>query len=211
MISRQNLHIDSKTYIFLNTFKSIVRNVSFGGCLSEYRWAFIVYMFRRTPEVSNWVSDNVLISGFGKVPMVFLKLFLRLPVVLLSSPLRHLEGFWYSINSSRVRVMRNDLIYFIEEGLFCLYNGHKTEGIWNYIFQRGQSSIVAIGPDGLCLVKICQLFSLQMTWHKIGLSKNCHISPSYTTGHSVSNDTKYRVIYFSHFSMMGTRNWCVTS
>ena len=114
--------------------------------------------------------------------------------------LENLKGFWRGIHSNHTHVMRNDLICFIEEGLFWLYNGRKTNAIWNYIFQWGQSSIVAIGPDGLCLVNICiykktQLFSLKMTWRKIGPSKNCHISPSYTTGHSVSNDTKYSVIY----------------
>ena len=86
--------------------------------------------------------------------MVFLKLFLCLPV-LSSSPLKILEGFWCGIHSNCIHVMRNDLICFIEEGLFCLYNGRKTDGIWNYVFQRGQSAIVAIGPDRLCLVKIC--------------------------------------------------------
>ena len=85
---------------------------------------------------------------------VFLKLFLRLPVVLSSSPLKILEGFCCGIHSNRIHVIRNDLICFIEEGLFCLYNGSKTDEIWNYIFQRGQSSMVAIGPVRLCLVKI---------------------------------------------------------
>ena len=69
MISLQNLHVNSKTHIFLNTWKVFVRNVSFGGCLSKYRWTFIVYMFRRPPEVFNWVSDNALIAGFRKVPI----------------------------------------------------------------------------------------------------------------------------------------------
>ena len=86
--------------------------------------------------------------------MVFLKLFLRLPVVLSSSPLKSLEGFCCGIHSNRIHVIRNDLICFIEEGLFCLYNGRKTDRIWNYIFQRGQSSMVAIGPGRLCLAKI---------------------------------------------------------
>ena len=86
--------------------------------------------------------------------MVFLKLFLRLPVVLSSSPLKILEGFCGGIHSNHIHVIRNDLICFIEEGLFCLYNGRKTNRIWNYIFQRGQSSMVAIGPGRLCLVKI---------------------------------------------------------
>ena len=70
MISRQNLHIDLKTYIFLNAFKFFVRNISFGGCLSKYRRAFIVHMFRRPPEVFNWVSDNALWSEFGKAPIL---------------------------------------------------------------------------------------------------------------------------------------------
>ena len=146
--------------------------------------------------------------------MVFLKLFLRLPVVLSSSPLKILEGFCCGIHSNRIHVIRNDLICFIEEGLFCLYNGRKTDKIWNYIFQRGQSSMVAIGPGRLCLVKIYiyekTTFWLKMIWHKIGPSKNCHISPSYTIGHGVSNDAKYSVVYSSHLSMMGTRSWCVT-
>ena len=86
--------------------------------------------------------------------MVFLKLFLRLPVVLSSSPLKILEGFCGGIHSNRMHVIRNDLICFIEEGPFCPYYGHKTNRIWNYIFQRGQSSMVAIGPGRLCLVKI---------------------------------------------------------
>ena len=86
--------------------------------------------------------------------MVFLKLFLHLPVVLSSSPLKILEGFCCGIHSNRIHVIRNDLICFIEEGLFCLYNGSKTDKIWNYIFQWGQSSMVAIGPVRLCLVKI---------------------------------------------------------
>ena len=69
--------------------------------------------------------------------MVFLKLFLRLPVVLSSSPLKMLEGFCGGIHSNRMHVIRNDLICFIEEGLFCPYYGRKTNRIWNYIFQRG--------------------------------------------------------------------------
>ena len=86
--------------------------------------------------------------------LLCLKLFLRLPVVLSSSPLKILEGFCCGIHSNRIHIIRNDLICFIEEGLFCLYNGSKTDKIWNYIFQWGQSSMVAIGPVRLCLVKI---------------------------------------------------------
>ena len=70
MISLPNLQVDSKTCIFLNTFKVYARNVSFGGYLSKYQRAFTVYMFRRPLEVFNWVSDNALILGFGKAPMV---------------------------------------------------------------------------------------------------------------------------------------------
>ena len=146
---------------------------------------------------------------------VFLKLFLRLPVVLSSSPLKIFEGFCGGIHSNRIHVIRNDLTCFIEEGLFCLYNGCKTNRIWNDIFQRGQSSMVAIGPGRLCLVKILFIkktnFWLKMIQHKIGPSKNCHISSSYTIGHGVSNDTKHSMVYSSHLSMAGTRNWCATS
>ena len=147
--------------------------------------------------------------------MVFLKSFLRLPVVLSSSPLKILEGFCGGIHSNRMHVIRNDLICFIEEGLFCPCYGRKTNRIWNYIFQRGQSSMVAIGPGRLCLVKIYVYkrtnFLPKMIKHKIGPSKICHISSSYTIGHGVSNDTKYSVVYSSHLSMVGTRNWCATS
>ena len=86
--------------------------------------------------------------------LVFLKLFLRLLVVLSSSPLKILEGFCCAIHSNRIHVLRNDIICVIEECLFCLYNGRKTDRIWNYIFQLGQSSMLAIGPGKLCLVKI---------------------------------------------------------
>ena len=50
-----------------------------------------------------------------------------------------------------------------------------------------------------------------MTWHKIGQSKNYHISLSYTPGHGVSNDTKHSVVYSSHFGMVGPRIWCIIS
>ena len=102
------------------------------------------------------LHNSVLTYDFyyGLLHMVFLKLFLRLPVVLSSIPLKILEGFCGGIHSNRMHVIRNDLICFIEEGLFCPYYGRKTNRIWNYIFQRGQSSMVAIGPGRLCLVKI---------------------------------------------------------
>ena len=61
MISLHNLHIDSKAYILSNAHKFVVRNVCFAGCLSKYRRAFIVYMFRRPPEVFSWLSDNALV------------------------------------------------------------------------------------------------------------------------------------------------------
>ena len=174
-------------------------------------------VLQRNPIIAQCARcmDMAACDPMGCVYMVFLKLFLRLPVVLSSSPLKILEGFCCGIHSNRIHVIRNDLICFIEEGLFCLYNGSKTDKIRNYIFQRGQSSMVAIGPVRLCLVKIYiyekTTFWLKMIWHKIGPSKNCHISPSYTTGHGVSNDAKYSVVYSSHLSMMGTRSWCVTS
>ena len=41
-------------------------DVTLGGCLSKYRRAFIVYMFRRPPEVWSLVSKNASISGTGK-------------------------------------------------------------------------------------------------------------------------------------------------
>ena len=147
--------------------------------------------------------------------LVFLKLFLRLPVLISSSPLKILEGFCCAIHSNRIHVLRNDLICVIEECLFCLYNGRKADRIWNYIFQLGQSSMLAIGTGRLCLLKIYiyekTTFWLKMIWHKIGPSQHSHISLSCTIGHGVSNDTKYSMVYSSHLSMMGTRNWCATS
>ena len=41
----------------------------FGGYLNETWHAFIVYMFRRRPEVLHSVGDNALVSGFGKGPI----------------------------------------------------------------------------------------------------------------------------------------------
>ena len=186
--------------------------------LIQFRWEFLKSIKDlHSPCCCLHPTDYYLI-GITFLPLVpygLPELFLRLPVVLSSSPLKILEGFCCGIHSNRIHVIRNDLICFIEEGLFCLYNGSKTDKIRNYIFQRGQSSMVAIGPVRLCLVKIYiyekTIFWLKMIWHKIGPSKNCHISPSYTTGHGVSNDAKYSVVYSSHLSMMGTRSWCVTS
>ena len=87
------------------------------------------------------IPSQILMTIFGlhflDPNMVFLKLFLRLPVVLSSSPLKILEGFYGGIHSNRMHVIRNDLICFIEEGLFCPY-GRKTNRMWNYIFQRGK-------------------------------------------------------------------------
>ena len=92
---------------------------------------------------------------------------MRLPVVPLSIPLQNLERFWRGIHSNRIHVMRNGLNWFIEGGLFCLHDRHKTDGIRNYIFRWGRTSIVAIGPGWLCLVKICiykkNFFGLK--WH----------------------------------------------
>ena len=49
--------------------KVFVWKVYFGGYLNETWHAFIVYMFRRRPEVLHSVGDNALISGFGKGPL----------------------------------------------------------------------------------------------------------------------------------------------
>ena len=68
-ISLENLHIHSKTYVFSNTFDGFRPKYTFRGCLSKYRRTFIVYMFRRPPEVWSLMSDNTLISGTGKVGM----------------------------------------------------------------------------------------------------------------------------------------------
>ena len=68
-ISLENLHIYSKTYVFSNTIEGFRPKCTFRGCLSKYRRAFIVYMFRWPPEVWSLVSDNALISGTGKVGM----------------------------------------------------------------------------------------------------------------------------------------------
>ena len=59
----------SKTYVFSNTFEGFRPKCTFRGCLSKYRRTFIVYMFRRPPEVWSLMSDNALISGTGKVGM----------------------------------------------------------------------------------------------------------------------------------------------
>ena len=41
----------------------------FGGYLNETWHAFVVYMFRRRPELLHSVGDDALISGFGKGPI----------------------------------------------------------------------------------------------------------------------------------------------
>ena len=68
-ISLENLHIYSKTYVFSNTFEGFRPKCTFRGCFSKYWRTFIVYMFRRPPEVWSLMSDNALISGTGKVGM----------------------------------------------------------------------------------------------------------------------------------------------
>ena len=68
-ISLEKLHIYSKTYVFSNTFEGFRPKCTFRGCFSKYRRTFVVYMFRRPPEVWSLMSDNVLISGTGKVGM----------------------------------------------------------------------------------------------------------------------------------------------
>ena len=50
-------------------FKVFFRNVYFGGYLNETWHAFIVYMFRRRPEVLHSAGDNAVVSGFGKGPI----------------------------------------------------------------------------------------------------------------------------------------------
>ena len=68
-ISLEKLHIYSNTYVFSNTFEGFRPKCTFRGCFSKYRRTFIVYMFRRPPEVWSLMSDNALISGTGKVGM----------------------------------------------------------------------------------------------------------------------------------------------
>ena len=70
-ISLENLHIYSKTYVFSNTFEGFRPKCTFRGCLSKYRRTFIVYMFRRPPEVWSLMSDNALISGTGKIRKMY--------------------------------------------------------------------------------------------------------------------------------------------
>ena len=69
-ISLESLHIYSKIYVLSNTIEGFHPKCAFRGCLSKYRLAFIVYMFRWPPEVWSLVSDNALISGTGKVEML---------------------------------------------------------------------------------------------------------------------------------------------
>ena len=59
-----------KFMYFQILLKHSVRNVHLRGSLSKLRRAFIVYMFRRPPEVWSSVSDNALIPGTGKVGIV---------------------------------------------------------------------------------------------------------------------------------------------
>ena len=54
---------------FQSLLEVFAQDVTSGGCLSKYRRAFIVYMFRRPPEVWSLVSDNASISGTGKASM----------------------------------------------------------------------------------------------------------------------------------------------
>ena len=58
-----------KLIYFQNLLEFFAQDVTSGGCLSKYRRAFIVYMFRRPPEVWSLVSDNASISGTGKASM----------------------------------------------------------------------------------------------------------------------------------------------
>ena len=59
--------IPKLTYMILS--KVFLQIVSFGGCLSKKWQPFIVYMFWQPSEVFISVSNNGLISGFGKAPI----------------------------------------------------------------------------------------------------------------------------------------------
>ena len=62
------LELPSRTWNFLHL--QVLRSCNFFSWISNTdRQTFIVYVFRRPPEAFNWVSDNALISGFGKVPI----------------------------------------------------------------------------------------------------------------------------------------------
>ena len=103
--------------------------------------------------------------------------------------------------------MRNDLNWFIEEGILCLHDGCKTYGMWLYIFQWCQSSIVVIGNGWFCLVNIYifkkNSFLLKETWHIISPSKIVIFH------WVILQDTKYSVVYSSNRSMVGTKIGCV--
>ena len=58
-----------KLIYFQSLLEVFAQDVTLGGCLSKYRRAFIVYMFRRPPEVWSLASDNASISGTSKAPM----------------------------------------------------------------------------------------------------------------------------------------------
>ena len=73
--------------------KVFIRNVYFGGYLNETRHAFIVYMFRRRPEVLHSVGDNALISGFGKGPVDL--------VTKPSSHPNHQACLWYGVQNGK--------------------------------------------------------------------------------------------------------------
>ena len=51
---------------FDSVLKVFAQDVTLGRCLSKYRRAFIVYMFRRPSDVWSLVSNNASISGAGK-------------------------------------------------------------------------------------------------------------------------------------------------
>ena len=58
-----------KLIYFQSLLEVFAQDVISGGCLSKYRRAFIVYMFRQPPEVWSLVSDSASISGTGKASM----------------------------------------------------------------------------------------------------------------------------------------------
>ena len=128
-------------------------------------------------------------------------------VVLLNSTLPIVEISSCGIHSKRICLWKNELSQRIEEGLFCLYNGRKTNGIRKYTFQRWLSWIVAIGSGSLVKMYIYKRKDcINSKWHGPKLAdQNCHISKNYITGHIVSKDTNISVVYCSHLSVMGTK------
>ena len=70
--------------------------------------------------------------------MVFRKLFLRLPVVLSSSPLKISEGFCCGIHGNRIHVIRNDLICFFKKASFAFIMDAKRIEYGTIFFSGGK-------------------------------------------------------------------------